>query len=331
MVSLPRFKLIAEAARDLRKGERWLQDWLKRHPCDQKGEPFYRLAGRTKLFHGSRHRPYPREPAMPLTLVPPEPGRAQEIAHIRGTYLRVAVNRSAGTPDRRLATKLKRIEQEIESGIRAQSGGLTFLAAAVAYMKAGGDRIFLGPIIEYDGTYAIRDKAVETIVHESTTTSPMRSIATTRRRAKTARLLADHCGAPSRRHRAPLRGTRAGRARNPNRFSNMIRRSTCSTLPTPSTANSGCCAIRCSIPVGGLAICSTRTRKLPQSQFAAWHAIYWQNQKRRSSSGCHCRPAWSRNSRRCRHAVATDQDRRARTAAQRGSRDVTARCRRAIS
>jgi hypothetical protein len=46
----PRNKLIGEAARDLRKGERWLRDWLKRHPRDQNGEPYYRLAGRTKLF-----------------------------------------------------------------------------------------------------------------------------------------------------------------------------------------------------------------------------------------------------------------------------------------
>ena len=47
----PRNKVIAEAARDLRKGERWLRDWLKQHPCDQKGEPYYRLAGRTKFVH----------------------------------------------------------------------------------------------------------------------------------------------------------------------------------------------------------------------------------------------------------------------------------------
>lgn len=46
----PRNKLIREAARDLRKGERWLRDWLKRNPCDQNSEPYYRLAGRTKLF-----------------------------------------------------------------------------------------------------------------------------------------------------------------------------------------------------------------------------------------------------------------------------------------
>ena len=102
---------------------------------------------------------------MPLTIVPPKPGRTPNY-HIRGTYLGVPVNRSAGTADRRLAVTIKkRIEKEIEAGIiHAPSGGLTFLAAAVAYMKAGGERTFLGPIIEYDGAYAIRDKVVETIV-----------------------------------------------------------------------------------------------------------------------------------------------------------------------
>ena len=46
----PRFKILAEAAVELRKGERWLRDWLKQNPCDARGEAFYRLAGRTKLF-----------------------------------------------------------------------------------------------------------------------------------------------------------------------------------------------------------------------------------------------------------------------------------------
>src|SRR6266566_2491307 len=50
MVSLPRIKLVAEAARELRKSERWLRDWLKQHPVDRNGDAFYRLAGRTKLL-----------------------------------------------------------------------------------------------------------------------------------------------------------------------------------------------------------------------------------------------------------------------------------------
>jgi len=45
-----RYKTIDEAAAVLRKGTRWLASWLKAHPVDRYGEPFYHLAGRTKLF-----------------------------------------------------------------------------------------------------------------------------------------------------------------------------------------------------------------------------------------------------------------------------------------
>ncbi|MFZ0151237.1 MAG: tyrosine-type recombinase/integrase [Xanthobacteraceae bacterium] len=104
---------------------------------------------------------------MPLTLVPPKAGRTPNW-HIRGTHLRVPVNRSAGTPDKSLAKKIKAsIEREIEAGtFTVQGDGLTFLAAAVAYMKAGGDRTFLGPIIEYNGTYQIRDRPVAIITQQ---------------------------------------------------------------------------------------------------------------------------------------------------------------------
>jgi hypothetical protein len=46
----PRFYILEEVARSLRKSERWLWGWLDRHPMDKRGEPFFRLAGRTKLF-----------------------------------------------------------------------------------------------------------------------------------------------------------------------------------------------------------------------------------------------------------------------------------------
>lgn len=201
---------------------------------------------------------------MPLTIVPPKPGRTPNY-HIRGTYLGVPVNRSAGTPDRRSKLK-KRIEQEIESGIRTPSCGPTFLAAAVAYMKAGGERTFLGPIIEYDGVYAICDKAVETIVqhdldHIANALYPNNTPQSRNREVYTPVIAVGPAstGASS--------GPRAGRVRNPNRFSNMIRRSTCSMLPTPSTANLDCCAIRCSIPGGASGTCSTRT---PDCAISTW-------------------------------------------------------------
>src|SRR5258708_28901987 len=42
-----------EAATELRKSRRWLQDCLARHPLDAAGIPFYVPLGRTKTFDDS--------------------------------------------------------------------------------------------------------------------------------------------------------------------------------------------------------------------------------------------------------------------------------------
>jgi hypothetical protein len=44
------YKLIREAAADLRTGERSLRDWLKKNPRDVQGVAFYGGFGRNKLF-----------------------------------------------------------------------------------------------------------------------------------------------------------------------------------------------------------------------------------------------------------------------------------------
>lgn len=43
----------SEAAQSLRKSPRWLLEWLRKHPADKTGEPYYTPAGRDKLFHQS--------------------------------------------------------------------------------------------------------------------------------------------------------------------------------------------------------------------------------------------------------------------------------------
>jgi integrase len=102
---------------------------------------------------------------MPLTLVPPKTGRTPNY-HIRGSYLGISVNRSAKTPVKEVAKRIKaRIEREIELGAYKSAelecdAPLTFLGAAVAYMKAGGERDFLGAIIEHVGPLSIRDKPI---------------------------------------------------------------------------------------------------------------------------------------------------------------------------
>ena len=46
----PPYMTLAEAASKLRKSPRWLWDWLDKNPRDGFDRPFYRLAGRTRLF-----------------------------------------------------------------------------------------------------------------------------------------------------------------------------------------------------------------------------------------------------------------------------------------
>ena len=53
---------------------------------------------------------------MPLKLIPPRPGKTPNYT-VRGTYLRVYVERTAGTPEKKLAGQvLKGIERAIERG-----------------------------------------------------------------------------------------------------------------------------------------------------------------------------------------------------------------------
>src|SRR5262249_14103044 len=42
-----------EVAQHLHKSRRWLQDWLRAHPADRSGKPFYAPLGRTKTFDDS--------------------------------------------------------------------------------------------------------------------------------------------------------------------------------------------------------------------------------------------------------------------------------------
>src|SRR6266705_3539813 len=44
---------VEEVAQRLHKSPRWLQDFLRDHPTGPDGRPFFRLAGRTRLFSES--------------------------------------------------------------------------------------------------------------------------------------------------------------------------------------------------------------------------------------------------------------------------------------
>jgi integrase len=102
---------------------------------------------------------------MPLKLRPPRPGKSPNY-EIRGTYLGVAVERSSGTADKRLALKiLAGTKRDIERGkINPKSEApTTFLVAVKAYLQSGGGGRFLGPIVELEGPSAIRDLPIDTI------------------------------------------------------------------------------------------------------------------------------------------------------------------------
>lgn len=87
---------------------------------------------------------------MPLKLIPPSIKRRTPYYSVRGTYLGQYIDRSLGTRDRALAKKLiRQEEQRIESGAVAGKRPLGFAEAAAAYMKAGGDRKYLAPLIAY--------------------------------------------------------------------------------------------------------------------------------------------------------------------------------------
>jgi hypothetical protein len=42
---------VEEAAAELRKSKRWLLEWLRTHPRDAQGEPYYTPVGRDKILH----------------------------------------------------------------------------------------------------------------------------------------------------------------------------------------------------------------------------------------------------------------------------------------
>ena len=88
---------------------------------------------------------------MPLKLCPPRTGKSPNWT-IRGTYLGVRVNQTAGTADVKLARKiLAKVKDEIESGASSKSGAPTLAVAALKYIEAGGDERFILKLADYFG------------------------------------------------------------------------------------------------------------------------------------------------------------------------------------
>lgn len=91
---------------------------------------------------------------MPLKLVPPRKGRSPNFT-IRGTYLGLYVDKTAGTPRRSAAhSALKKLEAAIEDGSygRPPTPAVPdFATAAAAYIEAGRPRRHIKRLISYFG------------------------------------------------------------------------------------------------------------------------------------------------------------------------------------
>lgn len=86
---------------------------------------------------------------MPLKLHDPRPGKSPNYS-IRGTYLKVYVDRTTGTSDRKKAQKiLNAIKLDIERGAFVRKGATNFAEATLSYIRTGGDDRFLGPLTDH--------------------------------------------------------------------------------------------------------------------------------------------------------------------------------------
>src|SRR5262249_15751164 len=122
---------------------------------------------------------------MPLKLVPPRAGKTP-FWSIRGTYLRHYVNRSTGSREKTLAAKiLAKLKPDMESGVLLGTKAVGSAAAAAAYMKAGGDRKSLAPVIQHFLHTPIADIDQVMIDNAATEIYPEASAATLNRQVYT--------------------------------------------------------------------------------------------------------------------------------------------------
>lgn len=93
---------------------------------------------------------------MPIKLIPPRKGFSPYY-YGRGTYLGEFVNRSTRADRPQTAKRvIKEWEREIERG-RFDHKGQTFISAAVAYLKAGGDKRPIAKLIAHFGEKPLVD------------------------------------------------------------------------------------------------------------------------------------------------------------------------------
>jgi integrase len=77
--------------------------------------------------------------------------------YIRGTVRGVTVDESTRTPERKIAETIRagREWELLQSSVFGRKSVATFLEAAVGYMEGGGERRYLGRLLEHFGTAAL--------------------------------------------------------------------------------------------------------------------------------------------------------------------------------
>ena len=122
---------------------------------------------------------------MPLKLIPPRKGFSPYWT-VRGTYLRVYINRSVKTGDRKIAAKiLAKWKHEIECGSYVRKEDPTFASAALSYMQAEGEKRFLEPLLHHFKEIPLAhidqaavDKAAVTLYPDATPSTRNRQVYT---------------------------------------------------------------------------------------------------------------------------------------------------------
>jgi integrase len=104
---------------------------------------------------------------MPLKLEPPREGKTQNW-RIRGRYLGVRVDRSAGVADKRLAQKVlreeeRRIEDDVKRGRTTNNAGPRLAGAVKRYVEDNGEERFLAPILSLLGDIPLAEITQEMI------------------------------------------------------------------------------------------------------------------------------------------------------------------------
>jgi integrase len=87
---------------------------------------------------------------VPLKLY--EPDLKHPTWRVRGKYLGVSIERSTGTREKKVASRLlAKWKDDIERGCYAKAEDPTFASAALSYMQAGGENRFLEQLIKHFG------------------------------------------------------------------------------------------------------------------------------------------------------------------------------------